>query len=127
MPRLTEKGIEEKWKWLGFKEYLHTAERFRLGAETTETFSKYLPYAIVFGVEKEWAERFADLPYQQPNWYAPAVVHGGGMPTSSFSGLASSISSFSSSISEAFRSHSGFGIPEYISIFTRVANIFANI
>ncbi len=111
MPALTRQGAEEKWKWFGFKEYLHTAERFRIGAETTETFSKYLPYAIIFGVEKEWANRFADLKYQQPGWYAPAVVAGGrgGEPgsMSSFSGLTASISSFTSSISKTFGSAPG--------------------
>jgi len=109
MPALTQQGAQEKWKWLGFKEYLHTAERFRLGAETVETFSKYLPYAIVFGVEKEWADRFADLKYEQPNWYVPAVVQVGGRGEAapSFSGLTSSISSFSSSISKTFGSTPG--------------------
>jgi len=109
MPALTPKGAEEKWKWLGFKEYLHTAERFRIGAETVETFSKYLPYAIVFNVEKEWAGRFADLKYQQPNWYVPVMIHtstGQGI-TPSFSGLASNISSFTSSISSTFSSSPG--------------------
>jgi len=100
MPALTSKGAEEKWKWLGFKEYLYTAERFRIGAETVETFSKYLPYAIVFNVEKEWANRFADLKYQQPSWYASTA-------TSSFSSLTSNISSFTSSISNTFSSSPG--------------------
>ncbi len=110
MPSLTKQGADEKWKWLGFKEYLHTAERFRLGAETVDTFSKYLPYAIIFGVEKQWADRFADLKYQQPNWYVPAVIHSsgsGGVGSGSFSGLSSSISSFSTSISNTFASSPG--------------------
>jgi len=110
MPALTLKGAEEKWKWLGFKEYLHTAERFRLGVETVETFSKYLPYAVIFGVEKEWANRFADLEYQQPNWYVPLAVYSSGNNISginSFSGLSSSISSFTSSISKTFSSTPG--------------------
>lgn len=110
MPSLTDKGAQEKWKWLGFKEYLHTAERFRLGAETAETFSKYLPYAVIFDVEKEWADRFADLKYQQPNWYVPAAVHSSGGNVSgvgSFAGLTSSISSFASSISNTFSSTPG--------------------
>lgn len=109
MPSLTEQGAEEKWKWLGFKEYLQTAERFRLGTETVKTFSKYLPYAIIFGVEKEWANRFADLKYQQPNWYVPAIIHSnaGVGGSSSFSNLSSSISSFSTSISNTFSSAPG--------------------
>lgn len=100
MPALTNKGTEQKRKWLGFKEYLHTAERFRLGAETTETFSKYLPYAVVFGVEKEWAKRFENLQYKQPNWYVPAAAYKGN-GFHSFADLSSGISSFTSSISSA--------------------------
>ncbi len=55
---------------LGFREYLHTAERYRLQKLTPETFEKFLPYAMVFGVEKEWAEKFKNI-YQNrtPNWY----------------------------------------------------------
>lgn len=109
MPALTSKGAEEKWKWLGFKEYLHTAERFRIGAETVETFSKYLSYAIVFEVEKEWADRFADLKYQQPSWYTPAMIYtsaGQGIAPS-FNSLTSNISSFTSSISSTFSSSPG--------------------
>lgn len=66
---LSDKGLETKWWALGFKEYLQVAERFRLGACTPETFEKFLPYAIVFGVEDKWAERFADIYKQAPEWY----------------------------------------------------------
>jgi hypothetical protein len=114
MPALTPGGLEAKWKSLGFKEYLHTAERFRIGAETLETFSKFLPYAMVFGVEKKWAERFSDFKYQKQNWYVPAAyAHAGragpaGQPPS-FSGFVSSFSSFTSSISRTFGSSPGGG------------------
>ena len=113
MPALTQKGAEVKWKLLGFKEYLQTAERFRLGAETLETFSKYLPFALILGVEKKWAERFSDFSYQEQNWYVPAIyVYGGGgrggVPAS-FSSFSSSISSFASSISRTFGGGSGVG------------------
>ncbi len=108
MPSLTQTGAEAKWKLLGFKDYLQTAERFRLGAETIETFSKYLPFALVLGVEKKWAARFADFSYQEQNWYVPSVYisdreTGESIP-SSFNSFAESISSFTSSISSTFRS-----------------------
>jgi len=116
MPALTSKGLEAKWKLLGFKEYLQTAERFRLGAETLETFSKYLPYAQVLGVEKKWANRFADFAYQEQTWYVPSVsVSGGkGGAPASFNSFSSSLSSFSSSITSTFGggpggAGSGFG------------------
>lgn len=108
MPSLTGQGLEVKWKALGFKEYLHTAERFRIGAETLETFSKFLPYAMIFGVEKEWAKRFSDFSYQQQGWYYPAAVYSGqGGAPASFSQFSSSFSSFASSVSSTFASSPG--------------------
>ncbi|OGZ27365.1 MAG: hypothetical protein A2427_03445 [Candidatus Nealsonbacteria bacterium RIFOXYC1_FULL_40_7] len=108
MPVLTKEGAEAKWHILGFKEYLNTAERFRIGEETADTFSKLLPFAIVFGVEKQWAKRFSYLKYTNQNWFVPAQVYSGqGGSPSSFSEFASSISNFSNSVSSAFGSSSG--------------------
>ena len=108
MPVLTNQGAEVKWQALGFKEYLHTAERFRIGAETLGTFSNFLPYAMVFGVEKQWAKRFDDFQYQEQGWYYPAAAYKGssGAPVS-FSEFSSSFSSFSSSVSSVFTSSPG--------------------
>lgn len=111
MPALTIKGAEAKWHALGFKEYLHTAERFRIEAETLETFSKFLPYAIVFEVEKEWAERFSAFKYKEQGWYAPATVYSGtGGAPANFGEFASGISSFSNNLSSAFNSSPGGGV-----------------
>lgn len=108
MPVLTDKGLEAKWQALGFKEYLQTAERFRIGTETLETFSKFLPYAMVFGVEKQWAKRFDDFSYKQQNWYYPAAVYSGqGRAPASFGEFGSSFSSFASSVSSTFSSAPG--------------------
>jgi uncharacterized membrane protein YgcG len=111
MPALTPAGVEAKWQILGFKEYLHTAERFRIGAETLETFSKYLPYAIILGVEKQWAKRFDDFSFSQKQmgWY---VYAGGSGRTSggaviSMGNFASSFSGFASSVSSALGSSPG--------------------
>ena len=32
-------------------------------------FEKLLPYAVAFGVEKIWANRFKDIALNQPSWY----------------------------------------------------------
>jgi len=100
MPVVTPQGLEAKWKALGFKEYLHTAERFRIEPETLETFSKFLPYAMIFGVEKRWAERFSDFSYQQQSWYYPIA-------TTSLPEFSSSFSSFADSVSSTFSSTPG--------------------
>lgn len=99
MPALTQRGLELKWQALGFREYLHAVERFKIGAETLETFSKFLPYAMIFKVEKEWGERFSDFSYQNQSWYIP-------FNNSSLSNFSSSFSVFSDSISNTFTSSS---------------------
>lgn len=108
MPALTPKGLETIWKVVGFKEYLHIAERFRIGAETLETFSKFLPYAMIFGVEKQWAKRFSDFSYKDQGWYAPVAIYSGagGMPNS-FSEFSSIFSSFADSVLGTFSSSPG--------------------
>ena len=110
MPALTKKGAEAKWESLGFKEYLHTAERFRIGEETLETFSLFLPYAMVFGVEKQWAKRFTDFEYKQQGWYYPAAIYSGsGRAPANFSEFSSGFSSFSSAIASSFSPPGGSG------------------
>ena len=65
----TEKGAQERAKWLGFKDYMQTAERFRMNEEKVETFSKYLPYAVALGVETEWTKRFENMEVDRLEWF----------------------------------------------------------
>lgn len=74
MPAKTRKGVEARDKVFGLKEYLWVAEADRLKfhnapGKTPERFEKLLPYAIVLGVEKEWAGQFKDIYQRQPSWY----------------------------------------------------------
>lgn len=69
MPAKTSLGSEVFAEILGFKMYLHTAERFRLQKLGPDEFERYLSYAIVFGIEKEWAEKFKDIYNRIPDWY----------------------------------------------------------
>jgi len=109
MPKKTKKGVQAKWHADGFKEYLHTAERFRLGQMRPETFEKYLSYAMVFKVEKEWAERFKDIYNQPPDWY----VGRGGVQAFAVTSFATNLSSsfnsaVASNLSSSPSSSSGF-------------------
>lgn len=106
---LSKDGRILREEWLGFKLYLKTAEKYRLENLTPETFEKFLPYAMVFGLEKKWAGAFEKMNVPPPNWYHGAVVGGmvGGSSVSSFSPSSFS-SNFSSSFSSAFSS-SGAG------------------
>jgi uncharacterized membrane protein YgcG len=59
----------------GFRLYLETAEANQIRFEEgQDIFSRYLPYAIVFGVAERWANVFADLAaagrsLPEPSWY----------------------------------------------------------
>lgn len=82
----TAKGVEAKEHILGLKLYLNVAEKDRLEKlqgpdaeyaantaepkKTVKLFEKLLPYAMVLGVEKQWANQFQDLYKTPPDWYS---------------------------------------------------------
>lgn len=94
----------------GFKQYLVTAEANQIRwEEAQDVFSRYLPYAIVFGVASQWASTFervaesaaaAGYVIAPPFWYL-----GGGY--GSFGGIADSMDSFASTAGGAFASTPG--------------------
>lgn len=75
MPARTAEGSAVLAQTQGFRQYLETAEAEQIKFEEGEDiFSRYLPYAIVFGVAERWATVFADLAAQgrdvpEPTWY----------------------------------------------------------
>ncbi|MDF1498357.1 MAG: DUF2207 domain-containing protein [Patescibacteria group bacterium] len=92
--RLSNKGIKLKEDWLGFKMYLETADKYRMQNLKPEYFEKYLPYAMIFGVEKKWAKAFEAMNIPQPSWYdGNAVVAGHIGVTNMASSFCSAISS----------------------------------
>ncbi len=89
MPARTEKGVDMRDYLYGLRDYMKLAEADRLKVlqspkgELTEKidvndttklvklYEKLLPYAMLFGIEREWAKQFADLYHeQQPDWYS---------------------------------------------------------
>jgi uncharacterized membrane protein YgcG len=55
-------GTATRIQLLGFKKYLATAEADQFSFEEAGgIFSRYLPWAIVFGVAEHWAKVFADI------------------------------------------------------------------
>lgn len=120
MPSRTKQGVEAKEHALGLKMYLEVAEKDRIAAlqspdaplannahepvKTVELFEKLLPYAIVFGVEKQWAQEFKDIYKQPPEWYA------GNYNTFNAIYLSSALtSSFGESMNTAFAAPSSSG------------------
>ncbi len=72
MPRKTVKGAKALWHLLGFREFIRRVERDRLERMLKEDpllFDRVLPYALVFGVADEWAQKFDGLLQQPPSWY----------------------------------------------------------
>jgi uncharacterized membrane protein YgcG len=86
MPARTKLGVEALEKIKGLKMYMDVAEKDRIAklqapgaayatnagepVRTVELFEKLLPFAIVLGVEEQWARQFADIYKTAPDWYA---------------------------------------------------------
>lgn len=107
MPVKTQLGVDALAVARSLKNFLITQERqYAFQAKEKFLFEKLLPYAIVFGVEKIWAERFKNLDIKNPAWYS-------GYNQANFnsallvSGLHSTMNSMSSSFSPT-TSSSGF-------------------
>ncbi len=72
MPKKAPFGAERFSEILGFREFIKTAEIDRLRTLATEDpkyFEGTIAYAIVFGLGREWAKKFADLSLESPDWY----------------------------------------------------------
>lgn len=77
MPVKTRRGAEEAAKWRAFKTYLQNTERFADLQNVTDQFERFLPYAIAFGLERSWINKFSRIPTTpMPGWYIPV----GGRP-----------------------------------------------
>jgi uncharacterized protein (TIGR04222 family) len=72
MPRRTPAGTGMVRRVFGFRTYIETAEAQEMRFQEKENiFSKYLPYAIVFGCTEKWAKAFEQLGLQPDtgSWY----------------------------------------------------------
>ena len=69
-PRRTASGDQAYRTWVAFKNFLASETPISGKGNAQELYERYLPYAVVFGVEVEWTERFLHLPFRVPAWYA---------------------------------------------------------
>jgi uncharacterized membrane protein YgcG len=131
MPARTEAGVQIHDDLLGLKDYIKLAEADRLkflqspeGAEKlpladqfdpktleakVKLFEKLLPYAMLFGLEKDWAKQFEGIYVNPPGWY-----QGGNWSAFSTGYLIGSLSDFNTASAASFAapsssSGSGFG------------------
>jgi uncharacterized membrane protein len=77
--KLTPKGLSVLIKILGFREFLNLTEKDKLELINApelqpEMFEKFLPYAMVLGVEDKWVQRFENIYNTVPKWYEDATV-----------------------------------------------------
>jgi uncharacterized membrane protein YgcG len=125
MPARTAAGTEAMEHAKGLKLYLTMAEADRIKMlqspdapyaanhgepkRTVHLFETLLPYAMIFGVEKEWAKQFESMYQEAPGWYTgnrhafSAAYLAGSLGGSGFgTAMATSFSSPSSSGSSGF-------------------------
>jgi uncharacterized membrane protein YgcG len=72
MPARSAKGTAMLRRVRGFRRVIATAEQHMARwAEEENVFTRYLPYAIVFGLTKKWAKAFEDIGLQPDTsgWY----------------------------------------------------------
>lgn len=80
MPKKTKSGVLVKEHVMGLKMYLEVAEKDRIKfhnapEKNPQIFEKFLPYAMILGVEKEWAKQFEDIYKTSPDWYSDPSGH----------------------------------------------------
>jgi uncharacterized membrane protein YgcG len=71
MPRKSQTGARAAAQWRAFRNYLANVEKYTKLDSAREQFEQFLPYAIAFGLEKTWLERFAPEETLLPAWYVP--------------------------------------------------------
>jgi uncharacterized membrane protein YgcG len=104
MPRRTPKGTGVNRRVIGFEDFIENSEKHRAQfAERANLFTEYLPYAMVFGATKKWAETFESLGVAPPDtssWYL-------GLYALSFANFGDRMNNFSSSASSTLTSTPG--------------------
>ncbi|MEK9179388.1 MAG: DUF2207 domain-containing protein, partial [Patescibacteria group bacterium] len=107
MARKTLDGAKAAKVAEALKNFLKSQDRqLNYQGEKQLLFEKLLPYAVAFGVEKNWAERFKDFKLTNPEWYSSYDNH-------SFTAMY-----FASRLGSSFNSFSGSATPPSSSGFS---------
>lgn len=104
-------GLELLNKIRGFELYMKTAEKYRQQFNEKENiFEKFLPYAIMLGITKEWIKKMKDIYGEKYfNSYTPIWFIGGNIGSFDASSIDNAISSMSSSMNSAMSAASSSG------------------
>jgi len=114
MTAKTVKGGRVRVAVLGFQEFMNRVDAERLKLMPPTTFEKFLAYAMALGVEHHWAQAFAGIIKDPPQWYVgPGGYYGGAfnpiMFSSSMHSMATDMHQVFVSAPRASSSGSGFG------------------
>jgi len=113
MSAKTVKGGQVRIAVLGFQEFMNRVDADRLKVMPPTTFEKFLPYAMALGVEHHWAQAFAGIVKDPPQWYVgPGGYIGGFNPiffSSSMHSMATDMHQVFVSAPRASSTGSGFG------------------
>ena len=113
MTAKTLKGARVRIAVLGFQEFMNRVDAERLKIMPPTTFEKFLPYAMALGVEHHWAQAFAGIVKDPPQWYVgPGGPYVGFNPiffSSSMHNMAGDMHQVFVSSPRASSSGSGFG------------------
>jgi uncharacterized membrane protein YgcG len=112
MPKVTTLGAIAREKIKGLKMYMEVAEKDRINFHNApekkpEVFEMLLPFAMVLGVEKAWAQQFEGIYTQNPGWYSGGT--GPFMPVVFVGNLHSFSAAASSTLTSAPSGGSGVG------------------
>ncbi len=112
MSAKTLQGARTRIAVLGFQEFMNRVDADRLKRMPPDTFEKYLPFAMALGVEHHWAQAFAGIIQNPPNWYVSPNGMTGFNPiffSSSMHSMASDMNQVFVSAPRSSSSGSGFG------------------
>lgn len=108
IPSKTQLGSDAAAVGRSLKNFLSSQERqLEFQAKYQYWFERFLPFAVAFGVEKIWAERFKNLHLKEPEWYSS--YNSGHFSSTHFTNsLNSSFASVASASTPPSSSSSGF-------------------
>jgi uncharacterized membrane protein YgcG len=125
MPSRTTQGVAMRNYLLGVRDYMKLAEADRIKVlqsphgdltekvavddqrQLVKLYEKLLPYAMLFGIEQDWAKEMAGLYETAPDWYTGNAAFNAAWFASSFSAFSASAATTFTPPSDS--SSSGFG------------------
>lgn len=69
MPRKTRAGAEAAARWQAFRRNMEAVDRLDALHGGQDSFERYLPYAVVFGIQEPWIDAFSRATTAAPAWH----------------------------------------------------------